>query len=1264
MTRRILGYGAMVVLIFVALLVGIAKQLLPIAEHHPDKIAAWLSERAGRPVHFAKVETAWTRRGPLLRLDDLRLGDGAQSIAIGDTEMLVSLYGGLLPGGTFSELRLRGLDLTVERANDGQWSVRGLPGQQQPGGDPFAALERLGELQIIGGRLRVVAPAFGIDARVPRIDLRLRVEGDRIRSGMRAWMRPGVSPLDAALDFDRKAGDGHAYAGAKQADLAAWAPLLHVMGVAVDAGRGRAQAWAELRDHRVASVTADALLDDVALRGAPLRDASGVHTPQARFGHVEMRARLQQKNGEYRFDAPLLRIDAGGSKQTLDGLLLVAGKRWGLRADRVDAGPLLAAAALSDSMDAGLRRWLLLAKPQAVLQGVQVVGAQGGAMQAHGTLSGVGFTPVGNAPGLRNLSGRITADANGFAFIADPKATVDFDWPAGFAMVHPLTLTGRIAGWREGAGWRFGTDSLKVRGANFGVLARGGMWFQNDGTRPWIDIAAELDDAPVPAGKGFLVRHLMPDGTERWLDAALQAGTLHAGRAIVSGDLDDWPFLHENGLFRADAELVDATLKFSQEWPAAEHLNGAISFVGNGFTVDGSASLAGVDVPHIRAGIASFREAELTVVAEGASDASKLVDLLRRSPLNKEHGETLANIDANGPAKVTFDMLLPFHDKVVGHSKGTVELAGARLREKRWNLAFDDVRGKAEFGDGGFAANNLAVRHEGQPGTLGLRAGTQFVRDKAHAFEADMATSMDAKGLVDRAGNLEWLRSYIDGRSTWTVAVAIPKASGKTTPPSKLTLRSNLVGTSLDLPAPLRKNAPVSLATTIEADLPMGEGEVRVSFANLAALRTRTRGDQTGLRVVLGSDRVDEAPPASGLIATGHAASLELVDWIGLAQSGKGDDPNAGGMPLRRIDLRTDRLMLLGGVFPDARVQVTPGTNAANVVVSGPALAGTAVIPDAEGGTISGRMEKAHWRAPPKPANATAAATPPVPDAHPIDPASIPPLSFDIADLRVNALSLGKATVRTRPTTAGMRFETLQTQSPQHRLGVTGEWNGMGAAARTRLGLQIDSEDFGALMEGLGFGGQLSSGKGTAKFDATWPGSPREFGARGLEGTLALDVKQGTLLEIEPGAGRVLGLLSIAQLPRRMLLDFRDFYSKGLAFNRIDGHVRLVQGMARTDDLTIDSPAAQIEIRGAANLTAQTFDQTVEVIPRAGNLLTVAGAIAGGPVGAAIGAAANAVLNKPIGQLTAKTYRVTGPWKDPKVEVTKKPATADGSPNG
>ena len=194
--RRFVGYGVLVVLVLVALLVGIANQLLPLAERNPQRIAAWLSERAGRPVHFARVESEWTRRGPVLRLDDLRIGEGASSFLVGDTEMLVSLYAGLLPGRTFTELRLRGLDITVQRDDDGQWHVRGLPGQQpRTEGDPFAALERLGELQIIGGRLHLVAPTLGIDATVPRIDLRLRVEGDRVRSGMRAWMQAKGVPL-------------------------------------------------------------------------------------------------------------------------------------------------------------------------------------------------------------------------------------------------------------------------------------------------------------------------------------------------------------------------------------------------------------------------------------------------------------------------------------------------------------------------------------------------------------------------------------------------------------------------------------------------------------------------------------------------------------------------------------------------------------------------------------------------------------------------------------------------------------------------------------------------------------------------------------------------------------------------------------------------------------------------------------------------------------------------------------------------------------
>ncbi len=51
---------------------------------------------------------------------------------------------------------------------------------------------------------------------------------------------------------------------------------------------------------------------------------------------------------------------------------------------------------------------------------------------------------------------------------------------------------------------------------------------------------------------------------------------------------------------------------------------------------------------------------------------------------------------------------------------------------------------------------------------------------------------------------------------------------------------------------------------------------------------------------------------------------------------------------------------------------------------------------------------------------------------------------------------------------------------------------------------------------------------------------------------------------------------------------------------------------------------------------------------------TAVGAVAGGPLGAAVGAVANAVLQKPLSEMGAKTYHVSGPWKQPRVEVLQK----------
>lgn len=1283
LARRGLWYVTAVSLVLLALVAGIVSQLLPLAEQHPERIAAWLSARAGRPVQFDRVQTEWTRRGPLLRLDGLRVGEGKDAVVIGAAEILVSQYAGLLPGRSFTELRVRNLALTLERTDDGRWQVRGLPGQAE-GGDPLGSLEGLGELQVINARLGISAPSLEIDTTIPQVDVRLQVSGDRVRSGLRARIRADASPINVVLDFDRGTGDGRVYAAAKNADLSAWSPLLRGGGVTIAAGRGRAEVWATLRKHQVAAISLDGDLAGVRLRGAQFnddkatpataREATPATAPVATFARLQAVAHWSGDADGWRLAAPSMQVhaDAGSKPQVLDGLVLAGGKRYGLRAERIDAGPLFAVVTLSDRLDPGLRRWLASAKPGAVLEHVRVGGLRGGAMTATAVVRDLQFAPVGNAPGLSGLGGELHGDSDAIAFAFDPKAKMRFDWPSGFGVTHVVGLRGEAIGWRDGNGWRVETPALRVDGEGYGAHVRGGLWFEGDGTRPRIDVAADLDDAAAPVAKRFWPKHAMSQSLIDWLDAALIAGQVRNGRAVIAGDLDDWPFKSiagapPKGVFDARATLQDMRLKFHRDWPATSDMDAEIAFVGNGFSVDGKAVLADVGIRDFSAGIADFSQGTLTIDASADGDAAKLLGLMRQSPLRKDHGDILATLGASGPAAVDFGLELPLHGGPAQKPRidGTIDLRGVRLSESQWKLAFSGVNGRASYNQDGFSANGLRAQYDRQEGRLSLRAGPGHVRDKRQGFEAELEASMTTDDLLDRSPDLAWLKPHVRGRSRWTAGIAIPAGSGAATAkPAKaalpaqvtrLQLRSDLVGTAFDLPAPMDKTAGTALPTTIDLQLPLGKGEVAIAFGQRFALRAKETQGQLGIRAAFGTDRVAEAPPASGLIVGGRAATLDAIGWIALTRGDGGSR-----LALRRVDASAERLLLLGANFPDTRLQISPANGGLGVQLDGPALAGSLTVPDAAGGTVAGRLQRLYWRS----AGATASASTDNRGGNDdINPANIPSMDLRVDDLRIANAMLGDTQFRSRATATGMEILQLQTRAAKRKIDVTGDWSGRGTAARTRLSATLASDDFGALLNDLGVGGRIDGGKGDARFDAAWTGSPMGFQLAKLDGTLTVDIKDGRLVEVEPGGtGRVLGLLSIAQLPRRLTLDFRDFFSKGFAFNKLAGTVRFGDGSARSDDLAIDGPAARINIRGAANLRAQTFDQTIEVLPKAGNLLTAVGAIAGGPVGAAVGAVANAVLQKPLGQAAVKHYRVTGPWKDPKVEVVERPgASARGA---
>jgi uncharacterized protein YhdP len=199
------------------------------------------------------------------------------------------------------------------------------------------------------------------------------------------------------------------------------------------------------------------------------------------------------------------------------------------------------------------------------------------------------------------------------------------------------------------------------------------------------------------------------------------------------------------------------------------------------------------------------------------------------------------------------------------------------------------------------------------------------------------------------------------------------------------------------------------------------------------------------------------------------------------------------------------------------------------------------------------------------------------------------------------------------------------------------------------MNLRFDAKNLGKMLDAFGYNGVFHGGQTRLQVDATWPGAPTSFELANLEGTLGIDIGKGRIPEVKPGVGRLLGLMSIVELPRRLSLDFGDVFGKGLGFDSITGHFRFADGSASTRDLKLKGSAVSISVTGRVNFRSRDYDQYVLAIPHVGNSLPVVGAVVGGPVGAAAGFAVQGLLGKGLNKAASVRYHITGPWADPTI---------------
>jgi len=266
----------------------------------------------------------------------------------------------------------------------------------------------------------------------------------------------------------------------------------------------------------------------------------------------------------------------------------------------------------------------------------------------------------------------------------------------------------------------------------------------------------------------------------------------------------------------------------------------------------------------------------------------------------------------------------------------------------------------------------------------------------------------------------------------------------------------------------------------------------------------------------------------------------------------------------------------------------------------------------------------------------------------------MPLLDLTVEDFRLENQEMGRLEAIARGSSKGVQIDNLQLSHDDSVLKMNGVWRKYGNGD-TRANLQLDVVDAGKMLSRFGFKDTVRRGAATFKGDVSWEGSPADFSFGTLAGTMDFHAKSGQFLKVDPGAAKLLGVLSLQSLPRRLSFDFRDLFSDGFAFDEISATMRIAQGVVYSDNFQMRGPAAKVSMSGMANLDAESVQLRVKVFPKLSEGVAVAGALIGGPIAGVGALAAQKILRDPIEEATSREYMVIGPWREPDVQKLTKP---------
>lgn len=801
------------------------------------------------------------------------------------------------------------------------------------------------------------------------------------------------------------------------------------------------------------------------------------------------------------------------------------------------------------------------------------------------------------------------------------------------------------------------------------------------GKSPHLDIQSGFSVDDLEAIKAWVPRNKLNARAVAWIDRSIKSGSATQGSLMFLGHINDFPFSDGEGVFNASVQLNDGVLEFLPSWPEISEINGTLELDGLSLTAEANSSVfEKFSLSRTRAQINNIAAPVLKLSSTGSGLFDDAVAFGINGPLSFILEPVIRDMSTTGSTEMDLELVVPLYPKPAEDDVGLYDktwqpfsvdgslfLNGNDVAFGRAGLTLTGARGGVAFNRQGIAISTLKGQLLGHD--VIVTGETEGVGENA-TTTINVTGAMAANNLLAHYENT--LDQFVRGTSKWDFSLRAPHSAARIASEGvSLSVSSDLLGTSLLLPRPLNKGSALErdfrLTTAFGLDQ---DQQWQISYADELRTFVSIREQSLySLLIELGDTQIADRTLAlneAGIRVEGETELLAVRGWIQTVAQYINSLPSTqgGSQPILPVSgsISTNALILGNTNFGNASFRASTSDSYLDVIVSNQSLIGKLQYPRAHWKkdlALQARIELLDWSIIEALGDAENSDEFLSDESPGLDPRMLPPVDASVASLTRDDFHMQDLVLRAEPDISGLDITTLGFAYDTMRLVGQGFWHlrdpqgvnpGLAGQHITQLDLVLQSNDFGAGLSRLGLDGVIDEGQGSIEIKLGWPAPIYLPATAELDGEININLQSGSIVPLEPGAGRVVGLFAFQALPRRLDLDFKDLTGDGLAFRSIAGSIDIIEGIAQVPLLQLTGPIGVVDVVGISDLTTQQFDQVVTVLPRVSAALPIIGAITGG-ASAGIGTLVATGVLKAFGvdfdRIGLRTYSLTGEWSSP-----------------